>query len=313
MRGIAPALTSSPLMGMGGTGMMKRLRSIVAFVLAVGLMAAGLAAGPTPAGAQTNPLQRGPNPTSTTLTNRGPFAISRVDVSGFGQGYNNVTACYPNDTSQGTFGGVVVIPGFFSFKAQMMWACEKLASHGFVVTVMETNGLFDFPGARADQAQAVVRHLSGTGGPAAVRQRLDSSRWAVTGWSMGGGGALTAGVRNNPQLQAVVGFQPWNIGSFTGQRVPSLIVGVSNDIVAGVGSHAEPFYNSILLAEKYYVEISSGGHFVGSSDNTIQSAATITWLKRWVDNDTRYDQFLCPAPVVSGITEIRQTCPMTGT
>lgn len=293
--------------------MLKRLRSIVACALAVGLMAAGLAAGPTPVGAQANPYQRGPTPTSAALLNRGSFAISRVDVSGFGQGYNNVTVCYPNDTSQGTFGGVVVIPGFFSFKAQMMWACDKLASHGFVVTVLETNGLFDFPGARADQAQAVVRHLSGTGAPAAVRQRLDTSRWAVTGWSMGGGGALEAGVRNNPQLQAVVGFQPWDIFTFNAQRVPSLIVGVSDDFVAGVGSHSEPFYNAISQAEKYYVEISSGGHFVGSSDNAIQSSATITWLKRWVDNDTRYDQFLCPAPQVAGITEIRQTCPMSGT
>ena len=293
--------------------MLQRPRSIVASVLALGLMVAGLAVGPAPAGAQSNPYQRGPTPTSAALLTRGPFAVSRVDVSGAGQGYNNVTACYPNDTSQGTFGGVVVIPGFFSFKAQMMWACDKLASHGFVVTVLETNGLFDFPGARADQAQAVVRHFSATGAPAAVRQRLDTTRWAVTGWSMGGGGALETGVRNNPQLQAVVGFEPWDIFSFNGQRVPSLIVGVSDDAVAGVGSHAEPFYNAITQAEKYYVEISSGGHFVGSTDNAIQSSATITWLKRWVDNDTRYDQFLCPAPVAAGIAEIRQTCPMTGT
>jgi len=292
---------------------MKRPRSIVASVLTAGLMVASLAVGPTSAGAQVNPLQRGPNPTSAALAGRGSFALSRVDVSGAGQGYNNVTICYPNDTSQGTFGGVVVLPGFVSFKSQMMWACDRLASHGFVVAVAETNTLFDFPGGRADQAQAIIRHLSGTGAPAAVRQRLDTSRWAVTGWSMGGGGALEAGVRNNPQLQAVVGFQPWDIFNFNAQRVPSLIVGVSDDFVAGVGSHAEPFYTQITQAEKYYVELSSGGHFVGSSDNAIQGASTIIWLKRWVDNDTRYDPFLCPAPVVSGVAEIRQTCPMTGT
>jgi hypothetical protein len=92
-----------------------------------------------------------------------------------------------------------------------------------------------------------------------------------------------------------------------------MIIGVSDDFIAGVGSHAEPFYTQITQAEKYYVELSSGGHFVGSSDNAIQGASTIIWLKRWVDNDTRYDPFLCPAPVVSGVAEIRQTCPMTGT
>jgi pimeloyl-ACP methyl ester carboxylesterase len=292
---------------------MKRPRSIVASVLAVGLMVAGLAVGPTSAGAQSNPYQRGPNPTSTGLLGRGPYALSRVDVSGAGQGYNNVTICYPNDTSGGTFGGVVVVPGFVSLKAQMMWACDRLASHGFVVAVAETNFLFDLPGGRADQAQAIIRHLSGTGAPAAVRQRLDPTRWAVTGWSMGGGGALETGVRNNPQLQAVVGFQPWDLFNFSGQRVPSMIIGVSDDFVAGVGSHSEPFYTQITQAEKYYVEISSGGHFVGASDHPIQGASTITWLKRWVDNDTRYDQFLCPTPATPGVAEIRNTCPMTGT
>jgi dienelactone hydrolase len=292
---------------------MRRPRSIVASVLAVGLMVAGLAVGPTSAGAQANPYQRGPNPTASALLGRGPFSISQVDVSGAGQGYNNVTICYPNDTTQGTFGGVVVVPGFVSFKFQMMWACDRLASHGFVVAVAETNTLFDFPGGRADQSQAIIRHLSGTGAPAAVSQRLDTSRWAVAGWSMGGGAALEAGVRNNPQLQAVVAFQPWDIFNFNAQGVPSMIIGVSDDFIAGVGSHSEPFYTQITQAEKYYVEISSGGHFVGSSNHPIQGASTITWLKRWVDNDTRYDQFLCPPPATSGVAEIRQTCPMTGT
>ena len=291
---------------------MMRTRSIVASVLAVGLMVAAFAASPTTAGAQANPYQRGPAPTAAGLRATGPFAVSRVDVSGAGQGYNNVTICYPNDAAEGPLAGVVVIPGFVSFKSQMMWACDKLASQGFVVTVAETNTLFDLPGGRADQAQAIIRHISGAGAPAAVRQRLDTSRWAVTGWSMGGGGALESGVRNNPQLQAVVAFEPWDIFTFSAQRVPSMIIGVSDDWIAGVGSHAEVFYGQIP-AEKYYVEISSGGHFVGASDNGIQTANTVAWLKRWVDNDTRYDQFLCPAPPTAGVAETRQTCPLSGT
>ena len=296
---------------------MRRPRSIVASIgaclAALGLAMLAVVASPTPAGAQAGEFRRGPNPTSTTLLGRGPFSTSQADVSGFGQGYNNVTICYPNDTSQGTFGGVVVMPGFLSSKWQMMWSCQKIASHGFVVAVAETNGLFDFPGQRADQQQAIIRHLSGSGAPAAVRQRLDTTRWAAAGWSMGGGGSLDSGVRNNPQLQAVVGWQPWNISSYGRLQVPALIVGASNDLVAAAGSHAEPFYQSITQAEKYYVELSGQGHFVGSTDNTIQSSATIAWLKRWVDNDTRYDQFLCPPPRTSGIAEIRSSCPLEGT
>ena len=284
--------------------------SVAAIVLAVLAFVVSLA----PAGAQSGGFQRGPNPTSTTLQGRGPFAVSQVDVSGAGQGYNNVTICYPNDTSQGTFGGLVVMPGFVSFKAQMMWSCQKIASHGFVVAVAETNGLFDFPGQRADQQQAIMRHLSGSGAPAAVAQRLDESRWAVAGWSMGGGGSLDAGLRNNPQLQAVVAWEPWNLfTTYSSMRVPALLVGAQNDTVARPESHAEPFYQSITQTERYYVELAGQSHFVGSTDNTLQSAATIAWLKRWVDNDTRYDQFLCPPSANPGITETRSSCPMSGT
>lgn len=294
---------------------MNRLRSIAAsaaaFLAAVGLVVAGLVASPTTAGAQES-YQRGPNPGPDTLLRTGPFATSQTDVSGFGAGFNNVTVCYPNDTSEGTFGGVVVMPGFLSLKAQMMWSCRKIASHGFVVAVAETNTILDFPGQRADQQQAIIRHLSGSGAPAAVRQRLDTSRWAVAGWSMGGGGSLDAGVRNNPRLEAVVGWEPWNISSYGGLTVPALIVTGSSDFVAPA-SMGEGFYNSINRTEKYYVELAGQSHFVGTTDNAIQSAATIAWLKRWVDNDTRYDQFLCPAPRNAGITEIRQTCPLEGT
>lgn len=295
---------------------MKRRRFAWAYLAIAGLMVTGLVASPTSTEAQGNQYQRGPNPSINDLLSDGPFSTSQdSNVSGgFGSGFNNVNVCYPNDTSEGTFGGFVVIPGFLSSKLQMMWACDKVASHGFVVAVMETNSGLDFPGGRRDQAQAVIQHLSSGSAPSAIQQRLDTSRWSVGGWSMGGGGALDAGNENNPQLQAVVGWEPWNIGSYGFLSVPALIVGASNDLVAAAGAHAEPFYNSILLAEKYYVELSGQGHFVGSTDNIVQSAATIAWLKRWVDNDTRYDSILCPPPGPgSGIAETRSSCPLTGT
>lgn len=288
---------------------MKRRRSAWAYLAIAGLVVTGLVATPAPAEAQSG-YQRGPNPTIATLLSNGPFSTSQdsnVSPGAFG-GYNNVNVCYPNDTSQGTYGGFVVIPGFLSSKAQMMWACQKVASHGFVVAVMETNSGLDFPGGRADQAEAVIDHLS-SNAPSAIAQRLDENRWAVGGWSMGGGGALSTGQGNNSEIKAVVGWEPWNIGTFAFMTTPALVVGASNDLVASAGAMAEPMYQSIS-GEKYYVELSGEGHFVGSSDHPIQSAATIAWLKRWVDEDTRYSGLLCPAPGPgSGIAETRDTCP----
>jgi len=303
---------------------MKRSRSIVASIAAAvafgALTLGGITLTPVPVRAaevsgatvaQANPYARGPAPSALTLNSRGPFAVSQTTVNGGGlTGFNNATVYYPNDTSQGTFAAIAVSPGFLSPKILMEWAGPKIASHGFVVAVIETNGLFDFPGQRADQMQAVLRHLTGASSPAAVRSRIDATRLGAMGHSMGGGGALEVGDRNNnPRVKAVVGLQPWDIGSFIGMDVPSMIVGAQNDVIAAVGSHAEPFYNSIIAAEKQYVELSGQGHLVGVSDNTIQSRSAIAWFKRYLDNDTRYDMFLCPPVSGIGVSESRNTCP----
>jgi hypothetical protein len=127
---------------------------------------------------------------------------------------------------------------------------------------------------------------------------------------MGGGGALIAGKEDNPAIGAIVGLQPFDpTGNNSSTRTPTMIIGASNDFIASPAAAAEPYYNQINQAEKYYTELSGQGHLVGIADNTLQSAAGIAWFKRWLDNDTRYNQFLCPPYTGSGITEARSTCP----
>lgn len=286
------------------------LASLGAQLAILGLVLGALVASPGSAGAQASPYQRGPNPTSFTLLTRGPFAVSQTTASGgLGAGFNNVTVYYPNDTSQGTFAGIVVSPGFMSPKALMQWAGPKIASHGFVVAIMEPNSILDFPAARANQMQAILRWFS-SGAPAAVRQRLDVTRLGAMGHSMGGGGTLQVGTRDAPEVNAAVALQPFDIlASYANTDTPSMIIGASNDAIASPALNSEPFYNSILRAEKQYVELSGQGHLVGITDNAQQSAAAIAWFKRFLDNDTRYNQFLCPPVSGLGIAETRSTCP----
>ena len=75
-------------------------------------------------------------------------------------------------------------------------------------------------------------------------------------------------------------------------------------------SHSIPFYNSLpASAEKAYLELRGASHFFPQTANTTMAKYMISWLKRWVDDDTRYDQFLCPAPNDSAIGDYRDTCP----
>jgi dienelactone hydrolase len=144
-----------------------------------------------------------------------------------------------------------------------------------------------------------------------VKSEVDATRLGVSGHSMGGGGTLEASVKR-PSLKAAVPMEPWDqTKNFSSDTVPTLIIAAQNDNIAPVGQHAKPFYNSIPTSvQKMYLELAGGSHFATNSPNTTAAQFEIAWLKRFLDNDTRYTQFLCPAPATSSsISAAMNTCP----
>jgi dienelactone hydrolase len=274
----------------------------------VALALSGLVATAAPSGAQSNPYQRGPTPTESLLrASRGPFATSSTSVSSAVAGFGGGRIYYPTTTSEGTWGGVVIAPGFTAGASSYAGLAERVASHGFVAFAIDTNSRLDFPPSRGQQILAALDYLVED---SSVRTRVDSSRLAAAGHSMGGGGTLEA-ARSRPTLQAAVPLQPWHSSrSWSGIRVPTMIIGAENDSVASVSSHSEPFYTSIpASSEKAYVELNGESHFAGTANPADQGRAMVSWLKRYVDNDTRYESFICPPPSSLDYSEWRNTCP----
>ncbi|MGK5685252.1 alpha/beta hydrolase family protein [Actinoplanes sp. URMC 104] len=276
---------------------------VAAAVLATGLGAA-------PAQAAANPYERGPAPTTAALdASRGPYSVATQSVSSLVTGFGGGTIYYPTTTSDGTFGAVAISPGFTATWSSLSWLGPRIASHGFVVIGIETNTLLDQPASRGDQLLAALDYLTRT---SSVRSRIDASRLAVAGHSMGGGGSLEA-AQDRPSLQAAVPLAPWNTQkSWSSLRVPTLIVGGESDTVAPVSSHSIPFYTTIPSAtEKAYLELNNASHFFPQSVNTYTARLAVSWLKRFVDNDTRYDQFICPGPSSVSVSDYRSTCPLS--
>ncbi|GGN07217.1 putative dienelactone hydrolase [Actinoplanes campanulatus] len=271
-----------------------------------------LVVGPGAAVAQAadNPYERGPAPTLSALqASRGPYAVSQTSVSrlsatGFGGG----EIYYPTTTADGTFGAIAISPGFTAYWSSISWLGPRLASHGFVVIGIETNTTADQPASRGTQLLAALDYLTQR---SSVRSRIDASRLAVAGHSMGGGGSLEA-ASDRPSLQAAVPLAPWNTDkSWSELRVPTLIVGGESDTIAAVSSHSIPFYNSIpASAEKSYLELNNASHFFPQSTNTPTAVQMVSWLKRFVDDDTRYTQFICPGPSSTSISDYRSSCPI---
>ncbi len=273
------------------------------------LTVAALAAAPTAASAQANPFQRGPNPTESSIeASRGPFAVASESVSDLATpGFGSANITYPTSTSEGTFGVVAIAPGYTASESTIAWLRPRIASQGFVVISINTQRTTDQPADRGDQLLAA---LDFTIQRASVRNRIDPSRQAVIGHSMGGGGTLEAAA-DRRSIEAIVGLTPWNLDK-TWSEVDSaaLMIGAERDSVAPPSQHAIPFYNSLTGAEeRAYLELDGASHFFPQTTNTPTARQMVAWLKRFVDDDTRYEQFLCPGPSGSQIQEYRNTCP----
>ena len=255
-----------------------------------------------PAGA----VQNGPAPTASSIRANGTFAYTSQSVSDFyTPNFGAATIYYPTSTTQ-TYGGIAVVPGYTGTQSSISWYGPRLASHGFVVITIDTNSRYDQPSARATQLLAALDWLTGSW---SGRARVDASRLAVMGHSMGGGGSIEAAARR-PSLQAAVPLTPWHTDKTWSTSTPVMIFGAENDSTAPVSTHAEPLYTNLQTTEKAYLELNGAGHFAPNSTNSTISAYALSWLKRFVDDDLRYDQFLCPPPAPSTtIEEYRSTCP----
>lgn len=276
-------------------------RKLVVALLAV------LALGPTVlGGGPALAVQYGPNPTSSSIRTNGTFAYADQSIPDWATpGFGSATVYYPTSTAQ-TYGGIAISPGYTAYQSSIAWYGPRLASHGFVVITINTNSIYDDPSERATQLLAALDWLTTDW---SGRARVDRNRLAVMGHSMGGGGSLEAAARR-PSLQAAVPLTPWHTDKTWSTSTPVMIFGADGDSVAPVSTHAEPLYSNLVTSEKAYLELNNADHFTPNSTNSTISAYALSWLKRWVDDDLRYDQFLCPPPSPSStIEEYRATCP----
>ena len=303
---IRPARREGQLTGPPRPGPLFRL---AAAGLAVVLGMFAMVATTGSASAADNPYQRGPDPTRASVASvNGPFATASVSVP-TGHGFNGGMIYYPTDTSQGTFGGIAISPGYTAlFSVELAWMGPWLASHGFVVIGIETNSRNDFDTARGTQLLAALDYLTQQ---SPVRTRVDPNRLAVSGHSMGGGGALSAAIRR-PSLKATVGIAPFSPSSnLANDRVPTLVFAGQADTVV-TPSSVTTLYNSLpATTESVYLEVAGADHgFMVGRSNPVMIRTMLPFVKMFVDSDNRYSQFLCPLLDSAGVVSYRSTCPL---
>jgi dienelactone hydrolase len=269
---------------------------------------AGATGGGTTGGGTTgggDPFVRGSAPVAEALTKDGPYKVensTKQGAGGFRDGPNfaEATLWWPSDATP-PFASVAIVPGWVSTEADIRTWGPYLASYGIVVLTAGTNSpASDLPDARAaallDALMTIRDENARADSP--LKGKLDVSRQATMGWSMGGGGTLLA-AEQTPSLKATISMCAWNPGySYAKVKVPALLMASKGDSLAG--GQSQGFYDSIpATTPKELWEVDGGNHFYFNTpkeNNGIVGRYGLSWLKVYLEGDLRYKTFIMQKP-----------------
>ena len=243
----------------------------------------------------------GDEPTSESASSAGPLTVERIPWTEFRNGpeFSGGTIWYPTD-GEAPYPFVAVVPGYVSYESSIASWGPFLASHGIVTITIDTNTTGDYPATRAgallDALKSVAAENSRSGSP--LMGKLDESRQALMGWSMGGGGTLIAANRT-PSLKAAISMCGWNPGGiYSRMTVPTLMFASLGDPLAG--GQSQGFYSSIPdETPKMLIEAGVGDHFLANNPANLSGLIGrygLSWLKVFLVGDGAYRKFLLEMP-----------------
>ncbi len=235
--------------------------------------------------------------TVASLTNPGPFEVATMtedDGLRDGPDYFGATVYYPTNGTP-PYSSIAIVPGFTAEQDSVEEWGPFYASHGIVTIIIGTNSLFDFPEARGvaliDALETLRQENERADSP--LEGALDIDKFAVSGWSMGGGGAQRAAVLDNT-IKGVVALCPWLTNAELDHDSPVLIFSGQNDPTAPPAQHANLHYNATPeTTNKLLFEFENGNHSVANTPNGGNGVAgklALSWLKLYVEENDCY----CP-------------------
>jgi pimeloyl-ACP methyl ester carboxylesterase len=253
--------------------------------------------------------------TLASLSNPGPYEVATLtEANGIrnGPNYFGATIYYPTNATP-PYASIAIVPGFNSFPSSVQNWGPFYASHGIVTIIIGTNSIYDYPEARAtallDALETIrqenIRVLSPLLGA------LNLNQLAVSGWSMGGGGAQRAAVLDNT-IAGVVALCPYLTNPQLNHTSPVLIFSGQVDTVAPPSQHANIHYNvTPNTTDKLLFEIANGNHSVANSPtggNGAVGKIALSWLKLYVEGNDCYctllkDALLVNPPAASNVAQ----------
>ena len=253
--------------------------------------------------------------TIESLSIPGPYSVAALDEEDGirnGPDYNGATIYYPTNGIP-PYPSIAIVPGFTAAPSSVEAWGPFYASHGIVTIIIGTNSPIDFPEARAyaliDALETIKQENTRPASP--LLGDLNLEQLAVSGWSMGGGGAQRAAVLD-PTIAGVVALCPWLPNPNFNHDSAVLIFSGQDDTVAPPFLHADLHYEATPLStNKLLFEVENGDHSVANSptggDYSVGKIA-LSWLKLYVEQNDCYcplltDNLLVDPPAASKVEQ----------
>ena len=237
--------------------------------------------------------------TIESLSNPGVYDVATLtEADGLRNGpdYFGATVYYPTNATP-PYASIAIVPGFTASPESVEAWGPFYASHGIVTIIIGTNSIYDFPEARAEALLDALETLreENTRNASPLLGAIDEDKFAVSGWSMGGGGAQRAAVLDN-SIKGVVALCPWLPNPDLDHDSAVVIFSGQNDAVAPPGNHANIHYdNTPESTNKLLFEIENGNHSVANTPeggNSSVGKIALSWFKLYVDQNDCYCSLL---------------------
>ncbi len=220
--------------------------------------------------------------------------------------FSNASIFYPLTLSFAPpIGAVVLVPGYGGRMEAYEWWGPMLASFGYAVMIIDTNTPEDNLAARKEALIAAVDFIRNEGSDpdSPIEGRLDTSKIAIMGHSLGGGASLQAARELGDDLGAVIPLLPYCCelgqsfgGDFAGLSAAVLIMATAQDTIAPPAGHARLLYDTVTgSAGKVYLEFANGDHMMATSSGmelTTMGRYAMAFLKFHLDGQPRYESVI---------------------
>jgi len=234
-----------------------------------------------------------------SLANPGIYDVATLtEADGLrnGPNYFGATVYYPTNATP-PYASIAIVPGFSASPDSVEQWGPFYASHGIVTIIIGTNSIFDFPEARAEALLDALETLreENTRNDSPLLGAIDEDKFAVSGHSMGGGGAQRAAVLDN-SIKGVVALCPWLPNPDLDHSSPVVIFSGQDDAVAPPVIHANIHYdNTPNSTNKLLFEVENGNHSVANTPqggNSSVGKIALSWFNLYVAQNDCYCSLL---------------------